>query len=187
MSLFQSLLADHQRTLSSVEKLAPIFTDAAQLLTKTLNAGNKILLCGNGGSAADAQHIAAEIVGRFETPRAGLPAIALTTDSSILTAAGNDFGFEHIFARQVAALGQAGDVLIAYSTSGNSANVLEAARIANDKNLAVIALCGGDGGALAPMADAALVVASDNTARIQEAHAFLGHALCAAIDAAFPA
>lgn len=158
---------------------------AALLMVEALWAGNKMLLCGNGGSAADAQHIAAEIIGRFETERHSLPAIALTTDSSILTAVANDYGYEHIFSRQVQGLANAGDVFIGYSTSGNSANVINAAKEAKSKGCHVIALTGQGGGKLADFADVLLPVSSARTARIQEAHAFIGHALCACVDTHF--
>ncbi len=147
-----------------------------------LRGGGKILLMGNGGSAADAQHIAAELVGRFEKERRGLAAIALTTDTSILTAVANDFHFEQIFARQLEALARPGDLVIGLSTSGNSANVLEAFRVARSLGVKTIAMAGKDGGELARRADLALVVPSQHTARIQEVHITLGHILCAAVD-----
>ncbi len=172
--------------MQSVKEMIPAIEQGAQALIDTLKSGGKILLCGNGGSAADAQHIAAEIVGRFETERKGLPAIALTTDTSILTAVGNDYGYQSLFSRQVEALAQPADVLIAYSTSGNSENVLRAATLARDKGCKVIALSGNDGGKLSALADVDLCVPSDVTARIQEAHGFIGHLLCSAIDEAFP-
>jgi phosphoheptose isomerase len=152
-----------------------------------LRQGQRIFLCGNGGSAADAQHIAAELVCRFEAARRGLPAIALTTDTSALTAISNDFGFERVFARQVEALGQTGDVLIALSTSGNSANVVAAVQAARGLGIASIGLLGGDGGRLRDLVDQALVVPSPVTARIQECHILVGHIWCAMVDAAFSA
>lgn len=182
---FTHLLDDHLQTMQSLTALQGELELAAEILVKALQKGNRIFLCGNGGSAADSQHIAAEIVGRFEADRLSLPAMALTTDSSILTAVGNDFGYEEIFARQVNGLASAGDVLLAYSTSGNSGNVLRASEEAKKKACKVIALSGRGGGKLASLCDANLCVASDNTARIQEAHAFIGHVLCSAIDSAF--
>lgn len=182
---FLSQLEQHQAVMKDLAQLQPRFEKAVDLVVQALKAGNKLLLCGNGGSAADSQHIAAEIIGRFETERDALPAIALTTDTSILTAVGNDYGYEQIFARQVAGLARRGDVLIAYSTSGNSANVLRAAESAHQRGVAVISLTGRDGGKLGAMADVDLCVASDITARIQEGHAFIGHALCSAIDKVF--
>ena len=145
---------------------------AADLLLRTLRAGGKILICGNGGSAADAQHLAAEFVSTLTTDnrRPSIPAIALSTDTSILTAIANDFGVEEIFERQVESLGNAGDALIAISTSGNSANVVRAAEVARSRSLGVVALTGASGGKLAPAADVAIRVPSDVTAHIQECH-----------------
>ena len=152
--------------------------EAAGLIIMCLRAGGKLLFFGNGGSAADAQHLAAEFVGRFVRERAGLPAIALTTDSSILTAVGNDYGFDQIFARQVQALGRPGDIAIAISTSGNSPNVIEAVKAARKGYLKTIGLSGKDGGLLAAEADVVITIASTSTARIQECHITIGHLLC---------
>src|SRR5947208_2928176 len=152
--------------------------EAAGLIIMCLRAGGKLLFFGNGGSAADAQHLAAEFVGRFVRERAGLPAIAVTTDSSILTAVGNDYGFDQIFARQVQALGRPGDVAIAISTSGNSPNIIEAVKAARKGYLKTIGLSGKDGGLLAKEADLVITVASTTTARIQECHIAVGHLLC---------
>lgn len=182
---FKALLAEHLQVMQSLEALLLKLEEASQLIVSCLKSGNKILLCGNGGSAADAQHIAAEIIGRFESERGALPAIALTTDTSILTAVGNDYGYESIFERQVQGLASQGDVLIGYSTSGNSRNVIKAVKVAAEKNCKVITLTGKGGGALANLADIDLCIESSNTARIQEAHAFLGHVLCSAVDQAF--
>src|SRR5215467_3998143 len=159
-----------------------IIVEAAVLIARCLQSGNKLLLFGNGGSAADAQHLAAEFVGRFAMERAGLPAIALTTDSSILTAVGNDYGFEQIFARQIQALGRPGDVAVAISTSGNSANVLEGVKEARKRNLKTIGLSGKDGGALAQQADVAITIPSTSTARIQECHIAIGHLFCELVE-----
>ena len=156
--------------------------EAAFLISKCLQIGGKVLFFGNGGSAADAQHLAAEFVGRFVRERRGLPAIALTTDSSILTAVGNDYGFDQIFARQIQALARPGDVAVAISTSGNSPNVLEGVRAVRKANGKTIGLSGKDGGALAKEADLAITIASSNTARIQECHIAIGHLLCELID-----
>ena len=156
--------------------------DAATLIAQCLRGGGKLLFFGNGGSAADAQHLAAEFVGRFVLERAGLPAIALTTDSSILTAVGNDYGFDQIFARQVQALGRAGDVAVAISTSGDSSNVLEGVKAAKKGRLKTVGLCGRDGGALAKQADVAITIASTSTARIQECHIAVGHRLCELVE-----
>lgn len=141
-----------------------------------------MLFFGNGGSAADAQHLAAEFVGRFVRERNGLAAIALTTDSSILTAVGNDYGFDQIFARQIQALTRPGDVAVAISTSGNSPNILEGVRAARKANAKTIGLSGRDGGALAKEADLAITIASSNTARIQECHIAIGHLFCELTD-----
>ena len=152
--------------------------EAAGLIIMCLRAGGKLLFFGNGGSAADAQHLAAEFVGRFVRERAGLPAIALTTDSSILTAVGNDYGFDQIFARQVQALGRPGDVAIAISTSGNSPNIIEGVKAARKGYLKTIGLSGKDGGLLAAEADVVITIASTSTARIQECHITIGHLFC---------
>ena len=156
--------------------------EAAFLISKCLHSAGKLLFFGNGGSAADAQHLAAEFVGRFVRERGGLAAVSLTTDSSILTAVGNDYGFDQIFARQIQALARPGDVAVAISTSGNSPNVLEGVKAARRANAKTIGLCGRDGGALAKEADLAITIASSNTARIQECHIAIGHLLCELTD-----
>jgi D-sedoheptulose 7-phosphate isomerase len=156
--------------------------EAALLIIRCLRSGGKLLLFGNGGSAADAQHLAAEFVGRFVRERSGLPAVALTTDSSILTAVGNDYGFDQVFARQVQALGRSGDLAIAISTSGNSPNVLQGVREARKRGLEVIGLAGNDGGMLAKEAHVGITVRSANTARIQECHIAIGHIFCEIVD-----
>jgi len=158
---------------------------AAALLRDAVLAGKKVLLCGNGGSAADAQHIAAELVGRFVVERRPLAAIALTTDTSTLTSIANDYGYEHVFARQVDALGAAGDVLVAITTSGTSNNVVAAAAAARARGMQVIGLTGGNGAAFVAACDAGVVVPSTVTARIQECHITIGHLLCEAVDEAF--
>ncbi|MDH7499181.1 MAG: D-sedoheptulose 7-phosphate isomerase [candidate division NC10 bacterium] len=155
---------------------------AADLTLQTLRRGNQLLLCGNGGSAADAQHLAAEFVNRFLYDRPALPAIALTTDTSILTAIGNDLDFSQIFARQVEALGKAGDLLYAISTSGNSPNVIRAVETARKRGIETVAFTGGDGGRLAPLCDHALIVPSRSTPRIQEVHITLGHIICQIVE-----
>ncbi len=156
----------------------------AELLVACFRAGGKVLLFGNGGSAADAQHLAAEWTGRLGRERPALPAIALTANTSELTCLGNDYGFDRIFARLVEAHGREGDVAIAISTSGNSPNVLEGVRIARERGLRTVALTGRGGGALADRVEVALVVPSSDTQRIQEAHIALGHALCELVDEA---
>lgn len=166
--------------------MASVVTQSAQALIKALENGHKVLLCGNGGSAADAQHLAAELTGRYEAPsRRALPAIALTTDTSALTAIGNDLGYERVFARQVEAHGQAGDVLIGISTSGQSPNVIAAVRQARQQGLQTIGLLGRDGGTLATLVNLAIVVPADATPLIQEMHITIGHIVCAMIDDAF--
>lgn len=153
-----------------------------EVTLKALKRGNQILLCGNGGSAADAQHLAAEFVNRFLFDRPALAAIALTTDTSILTAIGNDSDFSQVFARQLEALGRAGDVLYAISTSGNSANVIRAVEAAHKRGIETVAFTGGDGGGLAPICDLALIIPSRSTPRIQEAHITLGHIICQIVE-----
>ena len=155
----------------------------ADLLRQTLEGGGKILLFGNGGSAADAQHFAAELVGRYLKERPGLPALALSTDTSALTAIGNDYGFDRVFARQVEALARPGDAAVGISTSGNSPNVLEGLREARRRGCRTLALLGRDGGAIAPEVETALVYPAAETPRIQEAHAVLIHLLCALVEA----
>jgi len=158
---------------------------AGTALAEALRSGRKALACGNGGSAADSQHFAAEIVGRFERERPGMPAIALTVDTSALTAIANDYDFDRVFSKQVEALGQPGDVLLGISTSGNSKNVVEAMRAAHDKNMVVIALTGRDGGAMAKMlrpTDHHLNVAHPRTMRVQEIHLLVIHCLCEVVD-----
>ena len=155
---------------------------AASLMIQCLQSGGKLLFFGNGGSAADAQHLAAEFVGRFVLERNGLPAIALTTDSSILTSIGNDYGFDQVFARQIEALGRPNDVAVGISTSGNSPNVIEAVNKARKRNVKTIGLAGKDGGALAKCVDLAITVSSTNTARVQECHIAIGHILCELVE-----
>jgi len=161
--------------------------DAGERLVEVLRGGGRVLALGNGGSASDAQHFAAELAGRFSAERPALPALALSANTSDLTAIGNDYGFEHVFARLVQAHGRAGDAVVAISTSGNSPNVLSAVAEARTRGLVTLALCGRGGGKLAGLVDAAVVVPSDETQRIQEAHIAVCHAWCELIDAAlFP-
>ncbi len=172
--------------LSSVDLLTPLIARAAGLMTECLLTDGKLLSCGNGGSAADAQHFAAEMVGRFERERPELPAIALTTDSSILTAIANDYDFSQIFAKQVRALGRAGDVLLAISTSGNSANVCAAISAALEREMRIVALTGKGGGRIGELLgpdDVHICVPHSTTTRIQEVHLLAIHCLCDAIDA----
>jgi D-sedoheptulose 7-phosphate isomerase len=171
------------QTLGALSRLAPQMAQAADVIDQCLRAGNKLLVCGNGGSAADASHFATELVVRFAKERRALPAICLTSDSGILTAAGNDYGFDEIFARQVAAFGVPGDVLISLTTSGTSRNVIRALEEAKARKLRTIAFLGRDGGSSNGIADIDLLVSSDTTARVQEAHHLLLHVLCETIEA----
>jgi len=171
--------------LAAVDTLAPLIARASGLMTECLLADGKLLACGNGGSAADAQHFAAEMVGRFERERPELPAIALTTDTSILTAVANDYDFAQVFSRQVRALGRAGDVLLAISTSGNSANVCAAIAAAHEREMRVVALTGKGGGKMNELLaqdDVLICVPHSTTTRIQEVHLLALHCMCDAID-----
>jgi D-sedoheptulose 7-phosphate isomerase len=170
-------------TMAADAALCEATAQATGISIAALRAGRKLLFCGNGGSAADAQHWAGELVSRFHYDRPGLPAIALTTDSSILTAIGNDYGYDRVFARQVEALGVAGDVLVAISTSGNSPNVVAAIEAARAQGLATIGFTGQGGGRMAALCDVCIRIPSTSTPRIQEGHEVLGHALCALIEA----
>jgi D-sedoheptulose 7-phosphate isomerase len=187
----QRILAHFQESaelkMKSATLLAQPISQAIELMFNALSNGNKILACGNGGSAGDAQHFAAELVGRFERERFPLPAIALTTDTSIITAVGNDYRFNEIFSKQVQAFGQAGDILLAISTSGNSANVLAAVEAALEREMRIVALTGKDGGKLAQMltdADVHINVPHSRTARIQEVHLVAIHSICDGLDVA---
>ncbi|MGD9032779.1 MAG: D-sedoheptulose 7-phosphate isomerase [Desulfobacteraceae bacterium] len=154
----------------------------AEKIALALTSDRKLLLCGNGGSAADAQHIAAEFINRYELERPPLPAIALTTDTSILTSVGNDYSFNEIFSKQIKALGVEGDVLLGISTSGNSTNIIEAVKAAKSLGIFTVGLTGGEGGQLASLVDLSLVVKSKATARIQETHILVGHIICELVD-----
>ena len=190
MTTLTQRVAEHfnesiQTKQQAAQVLAEPTAQAAELLFNTLANDGKFLICGNGGSAADAQHFAAEMTGRFEKDLMELAAIALTTDTSALTAIGNDYGFDHIFSKQVRALGRAGDVLVGISTSGNSGNVIEAIQAAHQNGMKVIAMTGRDGGKIAQMlqeGDVLLNVPYPRTARIQEVHILLIHAMCDCID-----
>jgi D-sedoheptulose 7-phosphate isomerase len=179
---FDESVAAKQR---SVEELAVPISTAVEVMVNALTNGNKVLACGNGGSAADCQHFAAELVGRFERERPGLFALALTTDTSALTAIGNDYSFEEVFSKQVSALGQPNDVLLAISTSGNSANIIKAIEVAKEREIHVIALTGKGGGRIAHLLDendVHICVPHDRTARIQEVHLLSIHCICDGID-----
>ncbi|KIM09139.1 MAG: phosphoheptose isomerase [Sulfurovum sp. PC08-66] len=184
-------IAQQIRESIAVKEALLVHPEVLDALAKVIDAaialyrrGNKTLLAGNGGSAADAQHIAAELVGRYMRNRPSIASLALTTDSSNLTAIGNDFGYDQVFARQLEGMGQKGDMFIGISTSGNSANVLNAFEVAKSKGITTVALVGRDGGAMAKVADYAIVVPSMSTPRIQEAHIMLGHIFCDAIEEA---
>lgn len=174
--------AAHNTMFNALEPLFPLISDIGIAMQNCIKAGGKILLMGNGGSAADSQHIAAEIVGRFKKERKGMPAIALTTDTSILTSVGNDYGYDYIFARQIEALCRPEDLVIGITTSGNSANVVNAMQAANTIGAFTVGLTGGTGGKLTAICDHNLIIPSNVTARIQEAHIFVGHCLCEILE-----
>ena len=156
--------------------------ELAEYISKAFRNGKKLMICGNGGSAADAQHLAAEFVNRFELERRPLPALALTTDTSIVTSVANDYTYEEVFSKQIRALGVRGDILLAISTSGKSGNILSAIMTAREKGLYTAGFIGGDGGDMVTLVDLALVVESDRTPRIQETHIFAGHLICELVD-----
>ncbi len=184
--LTKSLFLEHIAVAhSSLQLLETKIDQVARVAISTLQNGNKILLCGNGGSAADAQHIASELTGRFHLRRRALPAIALTTDSSALTSIGNDFGYEKLFSRQLEALGSSGDLLIVLSTSGESENIVQVLKTAGRMGIRTAGLGGKEGGRMAPLCDIALIVPSMATPRIQEVHILIGHIICQLIDEAF--
>jgi len=183
-AFFDAELDEHAAVLAATRALSGEFARLVEVCSAAITGGGKLLLFGNGGSAADAQHLATELTVRYRADRRALPALALTTDSSALTAAANDLGFEQVFARQIEALGRPGDVAIGISTSGRSRNVLLALRTAREAGLVAAALSGGDGGALPGLADPLPVVPATATARIQEMHIMLGQMLCGAIEIA---
>lgn len=182
MTIFQKSLANHVELFSRLAPLEPGLARIAGEAARVLQRGGRLFFCGNGGSAADAQHIAAELVGRFVDDRRALKAIALTTDTSALTCIGNDFGFDHVFSRQLEGLASEGDMVFLITTSGNSNNLVLAAQAARSLGVRSVGLLGKGGGKLREIVDDAIVVPGDETARIQEAHIFLGHALCALIE-----
>ena len=181
-NLFQQSIDEHLKVIRSLDGLLPQLDRVAAKMTRTILDGGKILWCGNGGSAADAQHLAAELVGRFLQERRGLPSIALTTNSSIVTSISNDYGYEHVFRRQVEALCAPGDVVVGLSTSGNSKNVCLALEAARKLGAFTVAFTGQGGGVMAGIADETLRMPSKDTPRIQEAHALCGHMLCDYIE-----
>lgn len=176
--VFTQAIDDHLRVVQELRQQETVLELLASRIVESLRAGGQVLWCGNGGSAADCQHLAAEFVGRFRRERRGLASIALTTDTSVLTAIGNDYGFDEVFCRQVQALCAPGDVVVGISTSGNSRNVCAALNEAKGIGAFTACFTGGDGGEMAGIADVALKVASKDTARIQEAHILAGHILC---------
>lgn len=184
--VIKSEFVSHLETIQKViETMQDDLEKASLMAVETLKNGNKILLCGNGGSAADAQHIAAELTGRYKSERRGLPAIALTTDTSALTAIGNDYGYDRVFDRQVESLAVKGDLVIGISTSGNSTNVINAFKIAKEFGCKTLGLSGRDGGAMNEWCDLNVVVPSNNTPRIQEMHILFAHTICQIIDNEF--
>lgn len=179
-------LKDHQQLVQKViDSLAGDIRLGCEMMVSALKNGNKVLLAGNGGSAADAQHIAAELSGRFVKERRALPGIALTTDTSALTAIANDYGYQHVFSRQVEALANAGDLFIGISTSGNSQGILNALESASKLGCKTLGLSGRNGGKMNGLCDLNIIIPSDVTARIQEIHILVGHILCKAVDEAF--
>jgi D-sedoheptulose 7-phosphate isomerase len=177
-SVFRQAIHEHLAVIDSLKLQESLLQRIAEEMARAISAGHKVLWCGNGGSAADSQHLAAELMGRFRRDRSALPSIALTTDTSILTAVGNDYGYERVFQRQVEALCHRGDVVVGISTSGSSKNVYAALQTAHQMGAITVAFTGEGGGTIAPVADLAVCVASRDTARIQEAHILCGHMIC---------
>ena len=183
MEMISKEMDAHKKVIEdTIEEMKNYIYTACIVASETINKGGKILIFGNGGSAADAQHIAAELSGRYKSERRGLPGIALTTDTSVLTAVGNDYGYDRVFDRQVEALANEGDLLIGISTSGNSKNVLRALSLGRNMGCKTIGFSGRGGGAMDDFCDVSLVVPSDDTPRIQEMHIMIGHIICQAID-----
>ncbi len=178
-------IGEHIEVIEAIRPLAGRLAELGRHMSECLAGGGKILWMGNGGSAADSQHMAAEFVGRFTRERRGLASIALTTNTSILTAVGNDYGYEKIFSRQIDALCKPGDIVVGISTSGNSPNIIEAMKLARERQATTVGFTGGDGGAMKADADYCLTVPSKVTARIQEAHILIGHLLCDWVEASF--
>ena len=182
IATFQASIDTKEALINDTKRLEGLL-EVAEVASTTIKAGHKIMLCGNGGSAADSQHIAAELIGRFEKERRSMAAIALTTDTSALTAIGNDYGYDQVFARQVEGLGHSGDLLIGISTSGNSKNVVKAMEVAQSKGIRTVALVGDKPeGAMQAIADYVLAAPSTNTARIQECHILIMHTLCQLVE-----
>ncbi len=176
--IFGDAIAEHLELVRQLQNQQPVLEAIAQAMTQSLRSGGKIIWCGNGGSAADSQHLSAELVGRFRCERRAIASIALTTNTSILTAVANDYGYEYVFSRQLECIGAAGDLLVGISTSGNSGNVVAALKAARSLGMVTVGLTGEKGGKMAHFADHLLAVPSKETARIQEMHIFAGHMLC---------
>jgi len=186
INIIKKEFLNHKEVIEkTIDKIMLDVEKASKIAIETLKNGNKILFCGNGGSAADAQHIAAELSGRYKKERRGLAGIAITTDTSVLTAVGNDYGYDRVFGRQVEALANKGDLLIGISTSGNSQNVINAFKVAKEMGCKTIGLSGRDGGVFNDVCDLNVIVPSDNTPRIQEMHILIGHTICQLIDDEF--
>ena len=181
-SLFLQHVTEHQLLCELIKGLENEVEQTCRVIAAAVKAGGKIMLCGNGGSASDSQHIAAEFIGRFTVDREPISALALTTDTSILTCVGNDYAFDQIFARQIKGLGRQGDILIAISTSGNSGNVIKAVNQAKEQGIKTIGLLGRNGGELAKCCDMSLVIPHQQTARIQEMHILIGHIICHSVE-----
>ena len=184
-AIFKRAFEDHLQVIEELKQQQPVLETIAQEMTDAVLAGRKILWCGNGGSAADAQHLAAEFVGRFRRERKPLPSIALTTDTSILTAIGNDYGYEQVFSRQVLALCEEGDIVVGISTSGNSPNVVAALEAARECGAFTVAFTGQGGNKMAGIANASICVPTKDTARVQEGHILCGHTLCDWVELAW--
>lgn len=177
-----SAIAAHLEAIEAVRDAEPQITEAVAAIASCIRDGGTVLFCGNGGSAADAQHLAAELVGRFARERNAWPAQALHANTSVLTAVGNDYGFDRVFARQVEAFGRPHDVLVALSTSGSSPNVVEAISVARDRGMTVVGLTGGTGGVVGEMSSVHINIPFDSTARVQEAHILIGHVICGLVE-----
>ena len=184
-NIFNKNILEHKKLVSNLESIASNVDDSSVLILKSLQNKGCIFFCGNGGSAADSQHLAAEFTGRFVRERRSISGIALTTDTSALTAIGNDYGYDEIFARQLEGLAKAGDCLVAISTSGNSSNIVRAIEKAKEIGVSTIGLLGRDGGIIKEICDVAVVVPSQTTARIQEMHILIGHTWCEEVDEIF--
>ena len=182
MSEFKNNIQESINNLESLKKLEDVINEVANVMLKAIESGNKVIFCGNGGSAADSQHLSAELMGRYMKDRNPMPAISLTVDTSALTAIGNDYGFDEVFSRQLEGIGNSGDVLYATSTSGNSTNILKAIDVSKKKGITTIGIVGSNGGAMANLCDYSINVPSDRTNKIQEMHILIGHYICGFIE-----